>query len=279
MSENINKKNPEKGRSIFIISDGTGITAESIVDSILAQFDYHFEKKRFYFTDTPEKVNLAVQSINDASVSDDLRPIVFHTLAQVEFSNLIKQSNALHFDLMHGIVAAMEEELGQKATQSIGTRHKDPSDQGYLHRMEAINFTLMHDDGQSHRNLESADVILIGVSRSGKTPTSLYLSMHFGIKVANYPLIPEDFERNKFPAILLKHREKLFGLSIDPVLLSKIRHERRPNSTYASLDNCRHEVHSAEELMQKNGVRWLSSTAMSIEEIASSIYHQIPFLQ
>ncbi len=279
MSENTNKKNPESARSIFIISDGTGITAESIVDSILAQFDFQFDKKRFYFIDTPEKVNLAVHAINNASAEGKPRPIVFHTLAQIEFSNAIKQSNALHFDLMHSIVASMEEELGQKATQSIGTRHKDPSDQAYLHRMEAINFTLLHDDGQSHRNLENADVILIGVSRSGKTPTSLYLSMHFGIKVANYPLIPEDFERGRLPAILLKHRDKLFGLSIDPVLLSKIRHERRPNSAYAALDNCRHEVRSAEEMMQKHGVRWLSSTAKSIEEIASSIYHQIPLVQ
>lgn len=276
MTEKTNKQNPQNDtRHIFIVSDGTGITAESLVDSILSQFDFPFNKKHLYFTDTEEKVNHAAETINKYADKDASRPIVFHTFAQPKFSNIIKESDAVHYDLLQDIVRSMEKELGQSANQSIGTRHQDPSDQSYLQRMEALNYTLMHDDGQSHRNLNSADIILMGVSRSGKTPTSIYLSMQFGLRVANYPLIPEDFDRGRFPSILLQFKEKLFGLSIDPVLLSQIRHERRPNSVYASLESCRREVYTAEELMQKNGVRWLSSTAMSIEEIASSIYQQM----
>ena len=141
--------------------------------------------------------------------------------------------------------------------------------------MEAINYTLAHDDGQTHADLSGADVVLIGVSRSGKTPTSLYLAMQFGLKVANYPLIPEDFDRKQLPPVLEPIREKLFGLTIDPQRLSDIRNERRPNSRYASLQNCRHEVAEAEAMMRRAGVQWLSSTHKSIEEISTTVLQQV----
>ncbi|MFM7532121.1 MAG: kinase/pyrophosphorylase, partial [Rubrivivax sp.] len=145
----------------------------------------------------------------------------------------------------------------------------------YHERIEAINFSLAHDDGQSARNLESADVILVGVSRSGKTPTSLYLAMQHGIKAANYPLIPEDFDRGRLPGSLAPHRAKCFGLTIDPERLSQIRHERRPGSRYAALENCRFEVAAAESMMRREGIGWLSSTHKSIEEIATTILRDI----
>jgi len=147
--------------------------------------------------------------------------------------------------------------------------------QAYHDRMEAINFTLQHDDGQSNRDLESADVILVGVSRSGKTPTSLYLAMQHGLKAANYPLIPEDFERRQLPPALAPYRAKLFGLTIQPERLAEIRHERRPNSRYASLENCRAEVSEAEAMMRRAGIRWLSTTTKSIEEIATTILQEV----
>ena len=145
----------------------------------------------------------------------------------------------------------------------------------YHDRIEAINFSLVHDDGQSAKNLDMADVILVGVSRSGKTPTSLYLAMQHGIKAANYPLIPEDFERHRLPTPLAPHISKCFGLTIDPGRLSQIRNERRPGSQYAALENCRHEVHEAESMMRRSGVAWLSSTHKSIEEIATTILRDI----
>src|SRR4029077_10676998 len=140
---------------------------------------------------------------------------------------------------------------------------------------EAINFSLAHDDGQSARNLDIADVILVGVSRSGKTPTSLYLAMQHGIKAANYPLIPDDFERGRLPGSLAPYRRKCFGLTIDPERLARIRNERRPGSKYASLENCRYEVNEAEAMMRRDGVKWLSSTHKSIEEIATTILQEI----
>jgi len=147
--------------------------------------------------------------------------------------------------------------------------------QEYTNRIEAINFSLAHDDGQSSKNLATADVILVGVSRSGKTPTSLYLAMQHGIKAANYPLIPEDFDRGHIPPCLAPHKEKCFGLTIDPVRLNQIRTERRPDSKYASIENCRYEVREAETMMRREGISWLSSTHKSIEEIATTILSDI----
>ena len=147
--------------------------------------------------------------------------------------------------------------------------------QEYHDRIEAINYSLSHDDGQSTRNLASADVILVGVSRSGKTPTSLYLAMQHGLKAANYPLIPEDFERKQLPPALVAHCKKIFGLTIQPERLSEIRNERRPNSRYAALDNCRMEIGEAESMMRRAGIRWLSTTTKSIEEIATTILQEI----
>jgi hypothetical protein len=140
-----------------------------------------------------------------------------------------------------------------------------------MYRIEAINFTLAHDDGVSDVDLEEADIILVGVSRSGKTPTSIYLAMQFGVKSANYPLIPEDFERNKLPGDLHRFRDKLFGLTISAERLHQIRSERRPDSRYASLANCRYEIEQAQKLMRREGIRWLDSTTKSIEEIAATI--------
>lgn len=157
----------------------------------------------------------------------------------------------------------------------MGRVHQNADTDEYKKRIEAINFSLAHDDGQSNRSLSDADVILVGVSRSGKTPTSLYLAMQYCVKAANYPLIPDDFERDKLPSALVPYRDKLFGLSIDAHRLSEIRNERRPGSKYASLENCRYEVNEAESMMRRDGIKWLSSTHKSIEEIAATILQEV----
>ena len=187
----------------------------------------------------------------------------------------LRKADALILDLFESFVEPLENELGTKSTHTIGRFHNATESESYKHRIEAINFSLAHDDGQSTKSLQSADVILVGVSRSGKTPTSLYLAMQFGIKAANYPLIPDDFERNELPSALPPLKHKLFGLSIAPERLAEIRHERRPNSRYASLENCRYEVAAAEQLMRREGIRWLSSTTKSIEEIAATILQEV----
>jgi len=178
-------------------------------------------------------------------------------------------------DMFRAFVEPLEEEFGIKSNHRIGRFSDAAKSQEYNDRIEAINFSLAHDDGQSSRNLEQADVILVGVSRSGKTPTSLYLAMQHGIKAANYPLIPEDFDRGHLPSALMPHKKKCFGLTIDPDRLSQIRNERRPGSRYAALENCRIEVAAAEQMMRRSGIEWLSSTHKSIEEIATTILRDI----
>lgn len=266
---------PSASRTVFFVSDGTGITAETFGHSVLSQFDLRFRQIRLPFIDTLDKACDAARKINEAFVSDGQRPIIFSTLVKSDLSDLIRRSSGMHMDLIQTFVAPLEQELGVKSTHTIGRSHNIVDSEEYKNRIEAINFSLAHDDGQSHKNLAAADVILVGVSRSGKTPTSLYLAMQYGIKAANYPLIPDDFERGKMPTALPELKAKMFGLTITPERLSEIRHERRAGSKYASLENCRYEVNEAERMMKREGIRWLSSTAKSIEEIATTILQEI----
>ena len=178
-------------------------------------------------------------------------------------------------DMFGTFVQPLEAELQVTSNHRIGRFSDASKSKEYQSRIEAINFSLAHDDGQSNLDLEQSDVILVGVSRSGKTPTSLYLAMQYGLKASNYPLIPEDFERQHLPIVLKTHQSKLFGLTIQAERLSDIRKERRPNSIYASLENCRMEVREAESMMRRSGIRWLSTTTKSIEEIATTILQEI----
>lgn len=262
-------------RTVFFVSDGTGITAETFGHSVLTQFDLRFKQIRLPFIDTLDKAYSAVREINHAYEKDGKRPIIFSTLVKADLSVVIRQSKGMHMDLIQTFVEPLEQELGVKSTHTIGRSHNIADSDAYKSRIEAINFSLAHDDGQSDKNLVAADVILVGVSRSGKTPTSLYLAMQYGIKAANYPLIPEDFERNKLPSGLIPFKSKIFGLSIAPDRLSEVRNERRPGSKYAALENCRYEVNEAEKMMRREGIRWMSSTAKSIEEIATMILQEI----
>ncbi|MFL6659585.1 MAG: pyruvate, water dikinase regulatory protein [Massilia sp.] len=266
---------PTSARTVFFVSDGTGITAETFGHAVLTQFDLRFRQVRLPFIDTLDKAYDAARKINETFAVDNQRPIVFSTLVKPDLSDVIRKSNGMHMDLIQTFVAPLEQELGVKSTHTIGRSHNIVDSEEYKNRIEAINFSLAHDDGQSHKNLASADVILVGVSRSGKTPTSLYLAMQYGIKAANYPLIPDDFERGKLPSNLPPFRGKIFGLSISPERLSEIRHERRAGSKYASIENCRYEVNEAELMMKREGIRWLSSTTKSIEEIATTILQEI----
>ncbi|HEY0586515.1 MAG TPA: pyruvate, water dikinase regulatory protein [Pseudoduganella sp.] len=266
---------PSSSRTVFFVSDGTGITAETFGHSVLTQFDLRFRQIRLPFIDTCDKAYDAVRKINEVGAEDGTKPIVFSTLVKAELSEVIQRANAMHMDLIQTFVAPLEQELGVKSTHTIGRSHNVVDSEEYKNRIEAINFSLAHDDGQSNKNLSSADVILVGVSRSGKTPTSLYLAMQYGIKAANYPLIPDDFERGKLPSALYAFKSKIFGLSIEPQRLSEIRNERRAGSKYASLENCRYEVNEAEAMMRREGIRWLSSTTKSIEEISTTILQEI----
>ena len=263
-------------RTVFFVSDGTGITAETFGNSILAQFAAKPRHIRRPFIDSVEKAQAVVAEINETARREGKRPIVFITLVNEAVRSILKQeSQGLVLDMFNTFIEPLEHEFGMKSSHRVGRFSQVAESREYHDRIEAINFSLAHDDGQSARNLVTADVILVGVSRSGKTPTSLYLAMQHGIKAANYPLIPEDFERNALPSMLLPHKRKCFGLTIDPERLSQIRNERRPGSKYASIENCRYEVNEAERLMRRESIQWLSSTHKSIEEIATTILRDI----
>ena len=263
-------------QSVFFVSDGTGITAETFGNSILSQFAIKPRHLRRPFIDTPDKAHQVVREINHMAESDGRKPVVFVTLVDPEILAIVKNaSRGLVLDMFNTFIEPLEAELGITSNHRVGRFSDVSTSQEYTDRIEAINFSLAHDDGQSARNLASADVILVGVSRSGKTPTSLYLAMQHGIKAANYPLIPEDFERDKLPSTLAPFKEKCFGLTIDPDRLSRIRNERRPNSKYAAIENCRYEVSEGEKMMKRAGIAWLSSTHKSIEEIATTILRDL----
>jgi regulator of PEP synthase PpsR (kinase-PPPase family) len=263
-------------RTVFFVSDGTGITAETFGNSILAQFAIKPRHIRRPFIDTPDKAHQVVQEINHLADIEGRRPVVFVTLVNPEVLTLIKErSKAMVLDMFNTFIEPLEAEFEMTSNHRVGRFSDVAKSQEYADRIEAINFSLAHDDGQSSKNLAQADVVLVGVSRSGKTPTSLYLAMQHGIKAANYPLIPEDFERGRLPSTLAPFKKKCFGLTIDPERLSQIRNERRPNSRYAALENCRMEVREAEAMMRREGIAWLSSTHKSIEEIAATILRDL----
>lgn len=258
-------------RIVFIVSDGTGITAENFSQSILAQFEATFRHIRIPFVDSVDKAHDAVSSINQASNKYGLQTIVFTTLVNTELNTIVSKANGLILDMFQTFVAPLEAALGMKSTHAMNRLHHNADTEAYKNRIEAINYSLAHDDGQSNQNLVEADVILIGISRVGKTPTSLYLAMQYGLKAANYPLIPEDFERGHLPKDLIPYRQKIFGLMIDAERLSEIRNERRPGSNYAKLENCRYEINEATAMMKKQSIPWVLTTSKSIEEIATTV--------
>jgi regulator of PEP synthase PpsR (kinase-PPPase family) len=225
------------------------------------------------FIDTIDKAQAAVAQVNE-SHRDGQRPLVFSSIVNDAVRAEINKADAVVLDVFERFIVPLENALGRKSLHAVGRTHSVANVKDYNHRIEAINFTLAHDDGVTHRGLEDADIILVGVSRSGKTPTCLYMAMQFGIKAANYPLIPEDLEANRVPPMLTPLKPKVWGLSIAPERLHHIRSERRPDSRYAALDNCRYEVSAAEKLMRQAGIPYLDSTTKSIEEIATHMLHE-----
>jgi [pyruvate, water dikinase]-phosphate phosphotransferase / [pyruvate, water dikinase] kinase len=263
-------------RTVFFLSDRTGITAEMLGNSLLTQFDdIRFQRVTIPFVDSPDKVAAAVRQVNETADREGRRPIVISSVVDEAMSEVIRRdARALTLDFFGVFIQPLEAELGTKSSHAAGKSHGIADSHEYFARMDAINFTQTHDDGSSTRDLSKAQVILVGVSRCGKTPTSLYLALQFGIRAANFPLTPDDFADRKLPASVQPWRGKLFGLTIQPERLRQIREERRPDSAYASLDNCRYEVREAEAMMVRERIPMLNTTTKSIEEIATTIIHQ-----
>ncbi len=259
-------------RTIFFISDRTGITATTLGHSLITQFDQlTFKQTTLPFIDSTEKALEAVQKINETSAQDQAKAIVFSTVIDDKIRQLLKSSQGFFIDFVNTFIGPLETELGLQSNHTIGRSHGAQNAHQYNRRIEAVNYALKHDDGAVTRSYSHADVILLGVSRSGKTPTSLYLAMQFGLKVANYPITEEDMETLHLPAALKDYQSKLFGLTIDPKQLHDIRSLRRPDSRYCTLEQCRKEVAFVEDLYAKEHIPFLSSTNRSIEELATKI--------
>lgn len=259
-------------RTVFFLSDQTGVTAETLGHSLLTQFDGHnFRQVTLPFIDNDDKAREAVKKINEAAINADARPIIFSTLVQDEFRSAVREANGLHLDIFDVFLEPLEEELQQKSTHTAGRAHGMSDIDSYMKRIEATNFALANDDGGITRDYEMADVILIGVSRSGKTPTCLYLALQYGVYAANFPLTDEEFDSGVLPEILKKSMSKLFGLTIAPTRLQQIRRERRALGKYSSAQQVRYELREAEKLFKKYGIPYVDTTEFSIEEIASRI--------
>ena len=259
-------------RTVFFVSDQTGVTAETMGHSLLTQFDgLEFRQVTLPFISTADKAEEAVRKIDATALEDGERPVVFSTLVKGEVRSIVKGSQGLFLDFFDAFLGPLESELQVKSSEREGRAHGIADQMVYHTRIEATNFALAADDGGASIDYQRADVVLVGVSRSGKTPTCIYMAMQYGVFAANYPFTEDDFEGKQLPALLRPYTAKLFGLTISPQRLQQIRNERRPGSRYSSLAQCEYEVRCAETLFQRYGIPYLDTTETSIEEIASRV--------
>lgn len=274
MSPPINKDSSAR-RCVFFVSDGTGVTVESLGRSLLSQF----ESLRFHYTIIPfiatqDKAREAVRRINTEAEASGIMPVVFSSLVDDSCREILAGAEALVLDFFAAFLAPLEQALGTISSHATGRAHGMSNASGYLTRIEAVNFSLTTDDGLHVDRYREAQVILIGLSRVGKTPTSLYLALQYGIFAANYPLTEEDLDTDELPRALQPWRDRLYGLSIDPTRLSLIRNERRPGTEYAEPARVRRDIRRAHDLLAANGVPVLDTTNISVEEIAATILFQ-----
>lgn len=256
-------------RTAFYISDGTALTSETFGHAILSLFPVTFKHKTLPFVDDEEKAEQALVKITRAFAEDGEKPLIFHTFVDNNLKQVITRGPGICYDFLDHFVVPIQAELGVEARPKTNRTHGIHQD--YNFRIDAINYTLENDDGVTTRNYGEADIILVGASRTGKTPTCLYLALQYGIKAANYPLTEEDMDDPDLPYDLKMHRHKLFGLTIDPERLQQIRQSRRANSRYASPEQCQFEVERIESMYRREAIPYLNSTHASVEEIAAKI--------
>ncbi len=259
-------------RTAFFISDGTGLTAEALGHALLAQFEkIEFERVTVPYIDDEAKAHDMVKRINKAAETDGERPLVFDTIVNSNIRKIISTAEGFMVDIFGTFLDPLEQELRASSSYSVGKSHSINNEGSYERRIKAVNFALDNDDGARTRHYDEADLILIGASRSGKTPTCLYMALQYGIKAANYPITEEDLADQQLPTALRPHKQKLFGLTIEPERLATIRNERRPNSRYSSIQQCMHEIEEIELMYKRERIPFLNTTAYSVEEISTRI--------
>ena len=266
---------PRTTRTVFCVSDHTGVTAEVLAHSLMARFeDVEATYLTRPFVDDAKKVDALVNEIDSVTL-DGSTPIVFSTIIDANLLEQLQRASGLVVDLFEGFVGTLSSELKAEPTATIGRYHSIGDTAAYQVRLDAVEYVLTTDDGLGLDQYDDADVIVVGVSRVGKTPTCLYLAMQYGIRAANFPLTPESLDDRRLPEVLRPHTDKLFGLSIDPIQLFHIRQKRRPGGSYATLERCGSEVETAEQIFRTNRIPNLDTTARSIEEISASIIERV----
>jgi len=261
---------------VFLVSDSTGITAERLAQSLLTQFqEVSFDIRTLRYIDSTDKVDDVLRQIDEVARQSKYRPIVISTLVSGQLRAHLQDANADVLDVMGAFLTPLEEILGKQATPHVGLTHGQGEQDTYKQRMDAVTYALLHDDGGVQSHYDRANIILVGVSRSGKTPTSVYLAMQYGLYVANYPLVEEDLDSGELPAVLQAHHDKLFALTILPERLHNIRQERRRGSEYASMAQCQHEVRQSEALFRRQRLPMCDVSRLSVEEIATRILQQL----
>jgi len=259
-------------RTVFFVSESTGITAETLGHSLLSQFPHlEFTYHQRPFIDSQEKALVLSSEIAQISAEQEFKPIVFATMPDQKINKILADADCHYYEVFENYLVKIGKDLKAEPKRESGLSHGLVNEKNYDARIDALNFTLKHDDAMVLKTIGDADVIIVGVSRSGKTPTSLYLALKFGIKAANYPITEDDFEHNELPQVLLDNRDKLFATSIIAKRLQQIREKRRPNSQYSSIQTCKDEIKKAQKIYEKYDLHPMDVTSQSIEELAAQI--------
>ena len=263
-------------RSVFYVSDHTGLTSEAVGRSLVSQFpQVEWNEQTLPYVIDDSSLQKAQEQIQEAFETDGMRPVVVSTIINTEMSKKLASTNALVVEVMGDLLSILEQDLGMEASGAVGKVHSTSNFANYERRIQAVQFSLDYDDGSNVEDLEGADVVLLGVSRSGKTPTCLYLAIQYGIKAGNVPLTPTELEDLTLPQPLLEMRNKLFGLDLQASRLTAIRQERLPGTSYASPENCTKEVEDVRELFRRHSVPHIDATWLSVEEIAVRVMEEL----
>lgn len=261
-----------QSRDVFYVSDGTAITCETLGHVVLGQFPFVANEKTFPFIESVDKLSELLKEIEASFQKSGIKPLVFFSIVVPDIREQLLAAPAHFYDVLESLVQRVQDDIQMEPKPKLQrSRSVGKDTDTYFDRIAAIEYTLAHDDGVSLKGIEEADIILLGVSRSGKTPTSLYMAMQFGLRVVNYPFIDDDLRALKLLPEFEIHRYKLFGLTIDAERLTEIRENRLAGSDYASTEQCEHELASVEALFRREAIPYINTSSLSVEEISTRI--------
>ncbi len=256
---------------VYLISDSTGETLDRIFMALKAQFNnFDYDLNQFSFTRTKNQITTI---LNDAKKQES--PIILYTVVNSKLAKFLaekaNEKNIPCFGVLGDLILNFSKILNEKATHLPSAQHV--LDEDYYKRIEAIQFTMNHDDGNNTENILESDIVLVGVSRTSKTPTSIYLA-NKGLKTSNIPLIndmsiPNDIMKSKTLCVI--------GLTTEAERLYDIRRNRLSSlkeneaSDYTNLEKIRLEVEESKKMFKKNKWPTIDVTRKSVEETAASI--------